>query len=240
SPGMSGAVVWANDSLGQSERYEINITVNPDLTVIVVAMPNPSEIGSPVNFSSTTSGGTGPDSYSWQFGDGGNSDLQNPSYLYSSPGNYTARLWVNDSIGDAVLGSVVIPIKPSLTVTLTGVSSFTEVGKSISIVTNVLGGAAPYTYGYLGLPPGCGPTTAASLTCAPSNPGSYLVSATVHDSLGFTARATLRLAVTPASSTDSAAETPIIPATLGCVALIAGLSIFLLIRRRARAKKFRG
>jgi len=52
------------------------------------------------NFTSTSSDPDGSiASYSWTFGDGGTSTLQNPSHTYAAGGNYTVTLRVTDNRG---------------------------------------------------------------------------------------------------------------------------------------------
>jgi PKD repeat protein len=50
-----------------------------------------------VNFTDTSN--TTGASYSWSFGDGGTSTLENPSHTYSNPGSYTVSLTVTNSSG---------------------------------------------------------------------------------------------------------------------------------------------
>jgi len=52
-----------------------------------------------VNFSDSTTFNDPIVSYSWDFGDGGTSALQNPSHQYSSPGLYTVQLAVQTQLG---------------------------------------------------------------------------------------------------------------------------------------------
>ena len=57
------------------------------------------------NFTSTSSDPDGSiASYSWTFGDGGTSTLQNPSHSYAAGGSYTATLRVTDNQGAAKIG----------------------------------------------------------------------------------------------------------------------------------------
>jgi|GEM_PF-1926962 PKD repeat protein len=51
-----------------------------------------------VDFTSSPSGGTGPYTFAWTFGDGGTSTDQNPDYTYVSTGTYSAYVVVTDSL----------------------------------------------------------------------------------------------------------------------------------------------
>jgi len=52
-------------------------------------------------------------SYQWYFGDGGNSTLQNPQYLYSQAGSYSIRLiGINGSSSDTLIKSQYIQVHP--------------------------------------------------------------------------------------------------------------------------------
>ena len=67
------------------------------LTASATASPAAGQAPLPVNFSGSASGGTSPYSYSWSFGDGGSSTIQNPIHTYSSAGSYAATLTITDS-----------------------------------------------------------------------------------------------------------------------------------------------
>ena len=68
------------------------------------------EVNIPVNFTDTSIGGLPPLIYSWDFGDGGSSDEQNPSHNYTAPGNYTVNLTVTDKDGDHSTSSMMVSI----------------------------------------------------------------------------------------------------------------------------------
>ena len=55
-------------------------------------------LSDPVLFNNTSTG-AGPLSYSWNFGDGGNSTSQNPSHQYATKGIYTIQLTVTNGYG---------------------------------------------------------------------------------------------------------------------------------------------
>jgi len=52
-----------------------------------------------VNFVDRTTGGIGPYTYDWDFGDSFHSTENNPSHTYDHPGNYTVRLQTRDQSG---------------------------------------------------------------------------------------------------------------------------------------------
>jgi hypothetical protein len=56
-------------------------------------------------------------SWSWDFGDGYESNQKNPSHMYLASGNYTVTLRVSDAFGDYAVASrsitVIVPIVPS-------------------------------------------------------------------------------------------------------------------------------
>jgi hypothetical protein len=53
------------------------------------------------NFSGGVADGRGPFNWTWQFGDGGTSSLQNPTYAYPQAGTYTPSVSVQDSVGQS-------------------------------------------------------------------------------------------------------------------------------------------
>jgi hypothetical protein len=52
-----------------------------------------------VNFLDRTTGGAGPYTYNWDFGDGAFSTKKDPDHFYSQPGNYMVKLQVMDKTG---------------------------------------------------------------------------------------------------------------------------------------------
>lgn len=73
-------------------------------------------IGEPIAFKGDASGGKIPYTWSWEFGDRGGSDQQNPTYSYTSSGVFTATLTVYDD-GEKVgadTASVTIDTPPNV------------------------------------------------------------------------------------------------------------------------------
>ncbi|MBP6090323.1 MAG: gliding motility-associated C-terminal domain-containing protein [Crocinitomicaceae bacterium] len=91
------------------------VTVRP-LPVPLFTADTLTCIGSTVNFTNTS---TGASTYAWNFGDGGNSTLQNPSHSYASIGNYSIVLTATSIYG------CVDSIAHNIHVITTPIASFT-------------------------------------------------------------------------------------------------------------------
>jgi len=81
-------VAWVGDSVDCSIELDVRCTVDPART----------NVDEDVDFSCTPSGGVPPYSYTWDFGDGGTSNSQNPTHRYSATGDYTACVTVEDDL----------------------------------------------------------------------------------------------------------------------------------------------
>src|SRR5262249_56042968 len=79
-----------------------------------VAVASVSPLGgvAPLAVQFTGSGSSDPEfttlTYSWDFGDGGNSTQANPSHTYANPGTYTATLTVTDQRNGTASQSVTV------------------------------------------------------------------------------------------------------------------------------------
>jgi PKD repeat protein len=80
--------------------------INADFTYVIKPFPNQRT----VDFTDTSSSSATINKWSWTFGDGGTSTLQNPSRTYSANGSYSVKLTVTDSSGktDSETKTVVI------------------------------------------------------------------------------------------------------------------------------------
>jgi PKD repeat protein len=100
-------------------------------------------VGETAVFTNTTTG-TGPISYTWEFGDGGSSSSANPTYLYAEPGTYTVVLTaVNDFETAVITGTFVVNPLPLVA----GFSSNTPITVGgTAVFTNTTTGSGPITY----------------------------------------------------------------------------------------------
>jgi hypothetical protein len=74
------------------------------------------------------------------------------------------------------------------------------VGESVTFAVVTSGGDGTLGYVYVGLPPSCRTSDAASITCAPSAAGTYTVTVWVNSSIGQSTSQSLSLTVTTTSS----------------------------------------
>ncbi len=97
----------------------------PDLT---------SDEASTVQFNGTASGGTGPLSYSWTFGDGGTSfGTLTPTHVYADNGQYAVTLTVTDSAGLSSQDTSLVTVKNVAPTALFGNSGPVNEGSSVTL-----------------------------------------------------------------------------------------------------------
>ena len=90
-PGTYTTTLIISNTLGCTDTTEQDITVD-SLPYVAIGIEDDSIcLGEPANF---TGMGTDINTWYWDFGDGGSSIEQNPSYTYSQPGTYVVTLTV--------------------------------------------------------------------------------------------------------------------------------------------------
>ncbi len=191
------ASVTVTDSLGTTAVSQtVSIQVAPaalPLTATASALPTTGNAPLSVQLTGGASGGTSPYTWFWTFGDGSAfSVAQNPAHTYSSAGNYTATLVVNDSAGHSNSASVLISVgsaPPSqLAVSASGPSSVVK-GALATFTASPTGGTPPYTqFAWNFGDGGVSTTTTTSASHTYKAAGTFQVNVSVTDSAG--ARAT--------------------------------------------------
>lgn len=101
----------ARDSLGSVSTFNKTVTVvsgnaTPEFTYINTCFSNTDS----VLFTDQSSGATG---WTWNFGDGNSSFLQNPSHNYSSAGTYSVSLTINSVSGCQFVKTKTVTINPA-------------------------------------------------------------------------------------------------------------------------------
>lgn len=97
-----------------------------------------------VQFHDISSSDTANESWNWQFGDGGTSNLQNPSHTYSGPGTYTATLIITNTLsGCADTSSNPVVIAPPIALTPTATNPVCNGALDGDISVSASGGFGP-------------------------------------------------------------------------------------------------
>jgi PKD repeat protein len=108
--GSYGVSVKATDADHGTATASIEVAVAADPTIAVATNPTSLTTGTPATFYANVTGGTGPYSYSWRFGDGGVSAFPVPQHPFSNAGQFTVEVWVNDSVGGSTHGSLTVTV----------------------------------------------------------------------------------------------------------------------------------
>ncbi|MHA1369092.1 MAG: PKD domain-containing protein [Promethearchaeota archaeon] len=179
-------IVTDNSSASNSTSHVVQVYANqaPNASfTYIVSQPRVGESWTFVD-QSTDNDGT-IIAWFWDFGDNSTSTLQNPSHVYSAPGNYTVNLTVTDNDGAvnwfAIAIQVYINIPPTASFTYAPTSPF--VGDLIYFTdtsTDADGSVDVWSWDF-----GDGSTsTDQNPSHTYSNPGNYTVTLTVTDNNG--------------------------------------------------------
>ena len=142
SPGTYEVSLSVVDDAGQMGWDSTEAVIDPVSLTVELLESMTERVGTPVTFTADVSGGVPPYEYMWSFGDGNTSDEQDPTYVYSSIGEYTVSLTVRDDAGDEVVASMTVNIVDAVSdLDCTGSLSWIQVkpGETVSgsfIVSN--------------------------------------------------------------------------------------------------------
>ncbi len=118
APGTYQITLVAVSGASCSDTARVNVQVDSIPTAGFIA-PTVC-VGNPTNFSDTSQQAI---AWSWDFGDGNTSTLQNPSHTYASPSTYSVQLIVTNAYGckDTTTASALVNPKPTASFTATNV-----------------------------------------------------------------------------------------------------------------------
>ncbi|HKR07482.1 MAG TPA: PKD domain-containing protein [Bacteroidia bacterium] len=185
SPGFYTVTLIATNTLtGQEDTLtEVNY-------INIIPTPNPGFSASPlsgcaynniITFNNTTTGGV---TYTWDFGDGNASVLQNPTHSYANPGSYTVKLIATNGFGcnSIVIQTNYITISPAPNVSFT--SDYTSTC-DVNQVFNFTGSGTAVTSWFWNFGDGT-TSTLQNPSHTYSSSGSYNVSLIATNSFGCT------------------------------------------------------
>jgi hypothetical protein len=158
-PGQFAVSVTLTDSNGATvSSPSLRVSVASALSAQFSAAPNSPSARQPITFVSHVSGGTGPFSYAWAFGDGSYGVGASVNHSFADGGTYSVTLWVNDSsresvekvftvaVSNAAPGSIFRgPLWGQIAVILAAVVA---VGAAIVMVARPRGGNEPPAHPY--------------------------------------------------------------------------------------------
>ena len=194
-----------------------------------------------VSFNVTRSGGLGPFTYEWTFGDGGSSTLPAPAHDFGVAGSYNASVQVIDSLGESASVSETIRVAPALTVSVAASTASVLLEARLYLNASASGGTGSDEFTWSGLPGGCVPTGLAEWSCTPAETGTFSIVVTVTDQVPTNASASVSVVVHAAGSvhpTPSGGPSLGIEDWLAILAaiVVGALLIVLLWRRQRRAE----
>ncbi len=196
------------DSLGYTSQNVYQLTINPPgsgpLTVVTTSPLPAGTVGQAYNGTLTSSGGTGP--YTWSVIAGGlppGVGLSSGGVLSGTPANsgtsnFTAR--VSDSLGaqaQRVFDLTINPAVQTLTITTASPLPHATQGQAYNLLFKAAGGTEPYTWTLLSgtLPAGLTLASNGTLSGTPSSTGTSTFTVQVAGQNGQTANRQFTLAV---------------------------------------------
>ena len=226
--GKYNVTVQAIDGDGNIASATITVIINQLPAISISPEYTALDAGMTDAFTSTASGGTGTYSYQWYI-NGSPANLSSSfSHLFSSPGTYSVRLTVTDSVGEHAYATVIIQVNSDPTVVLSSrENANNEVNQSICFYVTISGGTPLYSYEWSvnGVEVGTSPT----YTYVPTTTGTYTISLTVTDLVSQKVQASKTASISePPSAYISSSSTSVdtgIPLTL-CSHVSGGMNPF--------------
>lgn len=221
--GTYQAVVTVVDSTGAQGSASVIVTIagspsggsgngtgnsSTGLSVYAGAVPSTAPAPAMISFYANASGGTPPYTYFWTFGNGGNGTGESPSYVYTTPGTYSAVVYVYDSAGNHANATVTVTVTgnqsagSALHLNFTASPDRGTAPLSVTFSAYVYGGLAPYTYRLCTSSGNCSSSTIDATTAYWQDsttyltPGNYTATATVVDATGNETISTVSIVVT--------------------------------------------
>lgn len=185
------------------------VTVNTNISATSSANATATELSTgsaSVTFTSDYSGGTGPYTFSWDFGDTLTSTAENVTHTYTAAGTYLVSYNVSDAGGGWNASSFYVTVYATITAGATPSPVATDVGLAVDFTGSMAHGApGPHTFAWSFGDLGTATTQNATHTYAAA--GTKSVSFTVTDAFGFHATAALSVVVNPDVSGTASAST---------------------------------
>ncbi len=181
------------DAYGHTAVYSDTVDVVAALTGSFSWSPTSPEVGLTVTFTSSVSGGVGPYTYAWAFGDGGTSTATNPTHVFTYGSAFEVYMNVTDSHSTAISVSNTVTVASRIAVTFSWSPTVPDAFSMVAFTSSVTGGVASFTYSW-DFGDG-GTSTSANPTHAYDHAASFTVQLAVTDSNGVVAYENLTVTV---------------------------------------------
>ena len=140
--------VAVTDSTNATATATLTVQVVTGLATVPSATPDPTEVGLPTTFAAGLTGGVGPLTYDWVFGDGGRDSTAAPAHTYTTAGVYNVSLSTTDQGGAAVSGAFRLVVAPALAVTVSVNPLAPDLGQLTNFTATASGGVGSYRYSW--------------------------------------------------------------------------------------------
>ena len=179
----------ASDNASSDDTAYTTLVVTTNLSVAAASSSAATDLGGSLRFWANASGGFPPyTSYLWNFGNGvdAHTTTGTINYTYLKAGSYSVSVTVRDRAGDSLSANAAVRIRPDPSVTAPEANrTAADLGQSVAFSVVASSGLAPYTFAWIGLPPGC-IALGASGTCSNlTAPGIYSIAVNLTDSEGY-------------------------------------------------------
>ena len=132
-------------SVSQSARRTITVMKGAALAAGFMFSPTSPSAGQSVQFTDASTGG--PTAWSWDFGDGSTSTLQNPSHAFTSAGSKTVTLTATNATGSST-ATRTVTVGVGLSASFTFSPSSPTAGQSVQFTDTSVGGPTAWSWNF--------------------------------------------------------------------------------------------
>lgn len=166
----------------------ISVTISPPVTVSIpnTNLPSVIDMGQTAQISSSANGGGGTYAYQWYVNQNQVSGAISSTYVFSptATGTYSIKVIASDALNPSNQASsapITITVNSQPSVSISPVTSVTDVGQQIQFTSTASGGTGSYTYQWYSNGNAQASATFSSFTFNPSVAGSYTITLVIHD-----------------------------------------------------------
>lgn len=237
SAGAFSVALQVTDSNLNTLASIVQYSVDQDPLVSLNVDHQSLDVGQPATLNAMASLGAGNYSYNWS-GLPSNCLISNGNVVQCNPnlqGTYTITVSAADSNQYTVKSNeITLSVYPDPTVNVTVSPASILLGQKVTFAAIASGGLGTYSYSWSGLPPGCLASNSTSISCTPSNTGTFSVLLTLQDSLGWRTAKAVSVTIEQGFIGLPATEGYTFAVVLGALIMGAIIIVLRVARRRGR------